>query len=208
RCKTSEESSSNLPLEASEYKGSALTAMRTFIAVEIPEQIKTELAKLQNDLRRAQADVSWTKPENIHLTLRFLGEIAEGRLEALKRICADSAAEFRPFTLALNGAGVFPNFRQPRVLWAGLAGEIEIAAQLQKRLEDGLVSVGFAPEDKPFKPHLTVGRVKSGKNARQVAAMAEIYQFPSLSFEVGEIVLMKSELHPAGSRYMPLAKSS
>src|SRR5689334_4831235 len=148
--------------------------MRTFIAIELPEQIKTELAKLQNELRRAQADVSWTKPENIHLTLRFLGEIQERQLEALKRVCAESAAEFAPFRLALKEAGVFPNFRQPRVLWAGLAGELEAAARLQRHLEEGVVSLGFAPGDKPFKPHLTVGRVKSGKNARQVAALAEI----------------------------------
>jgi 2'-5' RNA ligase len=180
--------------------------MRTFIAIEIPEQVKTELARLQSDLRRVQADVSWTKPENIHLTLRFLGEVEEKKLEALKRVCAESAAEFAPFVLALKGAGVFPNFRQPRVLWAGLAGETETAARLQRRLEEGLVSLGFAPEDKPFKPHLTVGRVKSGKNARQVAALAEIAELPALSFEVGEIVLMKSELHTAGARYTPLAK--
>jgi len=181
--------------------------MRTFIAIGLPGPIKTELAKLQNELRRAQADVSWTKPENLHLTLRFLGEVEEGRLEALKRVCAESAAEFAPFTLRLNGTGVFPNFRQPRVLWAGLAGEIDAAARLQRRLEEGVVSLGFGPEDKPFKPHLTVGRVKSGRNARQVAALAEIADLPALSFEVGEIVLMKSELHAAGARYTPLHKS-
>lgn len=182
--------------------------MRLFIAIEIPDPIKTELAKLQNELRRAQADVSWTKPENIHLTLRFLGEIAEGRLEALKRVCADAAAEFAPFTLTLDGAGVFPNFRRPRVLWAGLAGEIEVAARLQRRLEAGLAALGLAPDDKPFKPHLTLGRVKSAKNARQAAAMAEIYKLPALSFGVGGIVLMKSELRPAGARYTPLAQSA
>src|SRR5262249_20105479 len=133
--------------------------MRTFIAIEMPKQIKAALARLQQDLRRAQADVSWTRQENFHLTLRFLGEVEERRLEALKQVCAESAAEFAPFTLRLGGAGVFPNLRRPRVLWAGLAGDVEIAAALQRRLEAGLVSIGFAPEDKAFSPHLTIGRV-------------------------------------------------
>jgi 2'-5' RNA ligase len=182
--------------------------MRTFIAIEIPDSIKTELAKLQNDLRRAQADVSWEKQENIHLTLRFLGEVEEEGLVVMKQVCAEIAADFAPFMLTLNGVGAFPNFRQPRVLWAGLAGEIKIAAQLQKRLEERVDSLGFKPDDKPFKPHLTVGRVKSGKNARQAAALAEIYQLPALSFEVSEIVLMRSELHASGARYTTLAKSA
>lgn len=182
--------------------------MRTFIAIEIPEAVKTVLSVMQNELRRAQADINWTKPENIHLTLRFLGEVDEKRLEDVKRSCAEAAAEFAPFTLKLNGAGVFPNFRQPKVLWAGLAGELEIAGKLQRRLEAGLTSLGFAPEDKPFKPHLTIGRVKSPKNARQVAALTEIQTLPDLPFEVQEIVLMKSELHSAGARYTSLAKFS
>lgn len=182
--------------------------MRTFIAIEITEEIKTALSAMQKELRRAQADVTWTKLENIHLTLRFLGEVEEKQLEDVKRICAEASAQFAPFTLKLNGAGVFPNFRQPKVLWAGLAGELEAAGKLQRRLEAELTSLGFAPEDKPFKPHLTIGRVKSPKNARQVAALTEIQTLPDLPFEVRGIVLMKSELHPAGARYTPLAKFS
>lgn len=181
--------------------------IRTFIAIEIPNSIKTTLTAMQHDLQRAAADVSWTKPENFHLTLRFLGEVEERRIEEVKDVCDKAAAAFRPFMLRLNNAGVFPNFRQPRVLWAGLAGEIEVAQKLQAHLEKSLVSLGFAPEDKPFKPHLTVGRVKSPKNARQVAALTEIHSLPELSFEVREIVLMKSELHSTGARYTTLAKS-
>lgn len=181
--------------------------MRTFIAIEIPPAVKTALAAMQTELRRAAADVAWTKPENLHLTLRFLGEIEERRLQTVKRVCDEAAATVPPFVLRLNGGGVFPNLRQPRVLWAGLAGEIEMAAQLQSRLEQALTAQGFAPEDKPFNPHLTVGRVKSQQNARQVAALAEIQSLPEIAFEVREIVLMKSDLHPTGARYTALAKS-
>ncbi len=180
--------------------------MRTFIAIEIPAAIKMELAKLQAELRRTGADVGWTNPDNIHLTLRFLGEIEEARLTGLKQLCVEIAAEFQPFTLRLKDTGYFPNFKQPRVLWAGLAGEISIAQELQRRLEAGLTALGFDPEDKPFKPHLTIGRVKSSKNIQQLVAKSDMYPLPELSFEVGEIVVMKSELHPAGARYTPQAK--
>lgn len=180
--------------------------MRLFIAIEIPETVKAELNEMQVKLRRAGAEVGWTKPENIHLTLRFLGETGEDKLDDLKRICAETSAEFHPFALRLKDIGYFPNFRQPRVLWVGLAGEIESAVQLQKNLEEGLTTSGFKPEDKAFKPHLTIGRVKSGKNVKPLVATADMYQLPEMSFGVGEIVLMKSDLHPAGARYTAISR--
>ncbi|HMZ18552.1 MAG TPA: RNA 2',3'-cyclic phosphodiesterase, partial [Blastocatellia bacterium] len=98
--------------------------MRTFIAIEIPPTVKTALAALQTELRRAAADVGWTTAENFHLTLRFLGEVEEARLGEIRRVCDETAATVSSFTLRLSGAGAFPNVRQPRVLWAGVAGEI------------------------------------------------------------------------------------
>lgn len=181
--------------------------MRLFIAIEIPDAIKAELTKLQTELRRAGADVGWTKPENIHLTLRFLGEVGEWQLDDLKRLCTETAAEFQPFTLRLKDTGYFPNFRQPRVLWVGLAGEIGTAEELQERLEERLISIGFVQQDKAFKPHLTIGRVKSAKNVKPLVAKVEMYSLPEMAFEVGEIVLMKSDLHPAGALYTPMIKA-
>ncbi|MBS1791149.1 MAG: RNA 2',3'-cyclic phosphodiesterase [Acidobacteria bacterium] len=180
--------------------------MRTFIAIELPNSVKAELAKLQTELRRTGADIGWTNPENIHLTLRFLGEIEERKVDELKRVCAEIAAEFQPFSLCLKDTGYFPDFRRPRVLWVGLGGSIEIAAQLQNRLEQGVSALGFDREDKSFKPHLTIGRVKSGKNVKPLVAKADMYPLPELPFDVGEIVLFKSELLPAGARYTALGK--
>jgi 2'-5' RNA ligase len=182
--------------------------MRTFIAIELPSEIKSALASLQTELRRAGADVSWTRPENIHLTLKFLGEVDERRIGEVENVCVASAAEFRPFTLSLNETGVFPNARQPRILWAGLAGEIEKTVEMRKRLDDGLALIGFEREEKDFRPHLTIGRVKSNRKIRELLALAGARQVPALSFMVTEIVLMKSELHPAGARYTPVAKVS
>jgi RNA 2',3'-cyclic 3'-phosphodiesterase len=181
--------------------------MRTFIAIEIPAAIKTALAALQNDLRRAAAEVSWTRPENIHLTLRFLGEITEQQSQAIAVACEETAAQFPPFTLNLDAPGFFPNTHQPRVLWAGLRGEVEAARQLQLQLEQRLLVIGLPRADKSFQPHLTIGRIKSGKNAGQLVALADLYDLPALSFTVDEIVLMKSELHPAGARYTPLSRA-
>jgi 2'-5' RNA ligase len=181
--------------------------MRTFIAIEIPAEIKTALSGLQTELRRAGADVSWTKPENIHLTLKFLGEIEEKLVGEIERVCVEISAQFQPFALDLNRTGVFPNARQPRVLWAGLSGEIEKAVEIQRRLDERLMTIGFDREEKSFRPHLTIGRVKSNRKTRELLAMADSYQLPRLAFGVKEMVVMKSELHPAGARYTVLARA-
>lgn len=180
--------------------------MRTFIAIEIPSEVKSALAALQTELRRAGADVSWTKPENLHLTLNFLGEVDERRIAEVEKACVDLAAEFQPFTLSLNDTGVFPNARQPRVFWAGLSGEVENVAEMHKLLNERLAPIGFKREEKRFHPHLTIGRLKSNKKTRELLALADAHRLPALSFVVTEIVLMKSELHPAGSEYTPMAR--
>jgi RNA 2',3'-cyclic 3'-phosphodiesterase len=182
--------------------------MRTFIAIEIPSEIKSALAALQTDLRRAGADVSWTKLENMHLTLNFLGEVDEGRIGEVEKACVSSAAEIQPFTLSLNGTGVFPNARQPRVLWAGLGGEIEKAVEMRRLLEERLALIGFEPEAKDYRPHLTIGRVKSNRKTRELLALADGHRLPALSFVVTEIVLMKSDLRPEGAEYTPIARVS
>ena len=180
--------------------------MRTFIAIEIPSEVKSALAALQTELRRAGADVSWTKPESIHLTLNFLGEVDERRIGEVESVCVASAAGFQPFTLSINDTGVFPNARQPRVLWVGLAGEIGKTSEMRKRLADGLALIGFEREKKDFQPHLTIGRMKSNRKIRELLALAGARQVPASPFLVTEIVLMKSELHPAGARYTPMAR--
>jgi len=182
--------------------------MRTFIAIEIPSEIKSALAALQNELRRAGAEVSWTKPENIHLTLKFLGEVDERRIGEVEKVCVDSAAEFPSFALSLGATGVFPNSRQPRVLWAGLSGDVEKTDEMRRRLDERLALIGFGREEKGFQPHLTIGRMKSNRKSRELLALTDSHPLPALSFVVSEIVLMKSELHPAGARYTPLAKAS
>lgn len=175
--------------------------MRTFVAIEIPSEIRFALAALQTELRQVGADVSWTRSENIHLTLRFLGEVDKRLITEIEKVCVETTIGFQPFTLNLNGVGVFPHSRQPRTLWAGLAGEIEKTVEMRKRLDEKLALIGFEREEKEFRPHLTIGRLKSNRKSRELIAAAALYDLPSLSFEASEIVVMKSELHPAGARY-------
>lgn len=182
--------------------------MRTFIAIEIPAEIRAALAALQIDLRRAKADVGWTKPDNIHLTLQFLGEIEEQRISEIADVLAGCAGQFQAFTLRLNGVGVFPNARQPRVLWAGLSGEVETLLAMQRDLAARLSAIGIKGDGKAFHPHLTIGRVKSNRNARELVAQADLSSLPALPFAVHEIALVKSELLPAGARYTALARAS
>lgn len=181
--------------------------MRLFIAIEIPHEIKAALAAAQNHLRQIRADVSWTKPENIHLTLKFLGEVEESRLNEIRQVMNDAVSETSFFSLGLQGMGVFPDERQPRVLWAGLTGAIEQLQKLQRRLDGGLRQINLSDGNNDFHPHLTIGRIKSNRNTRELLAEAQQYALPALSFNVSEIVLMKSELHPAGARYTALIRA-
>lgn len=179
--------------------------MRTFIAIDLPGNIKEELAALQGEMRRAGADISWTRPENIHLTLKFLGEIDKKILGEIEQLCRACADRHEPFGLHLHGTGFFPNPRHPRVLWAGLAGAVEAVEQLQEEIDAAMEALGFEREEKDFRPHLTLGRIRSNKNIRELQAIAESYSLPELSFEVGEVVIMKSDLHPQGASYSQLA---
>lgn len=179
--------------------------MRAFVAIEVPAEVKGAIAALQAAARRAGAGVSWTRPENIHLTLRFLGEIGPELLGQVEGACREAAGGGAPFELTLSGAGFFPHARAPRVIWVGLAGEVEPARRLQQRLDESLAARGFSRDPRPFRPHLTVGRIKSARPPRGLTALAASYPLPALSFVAREIKLMRSELLPEGARYTALA---
>jgi 2'-5' RNA ligase len=181
--------------------------MRCFIAIEVPSEIKSAFIELQNDLKIAKADVAWTNPDNVHLTLKFLGEIDKKLISEVEKVCLETIANMRPFKLSINGTGVFPNPRHPRVLWVGLGGEVESLEQLQEQLDERLGGIGFDNEEKDFQPHLTVGRIRSNKNLRELLTRSDSYRLPALTFEVREIVLMKSDLLSSGACHTELARA-
>jgi 2'-5' RNA ligase len=183
--------------------------MRCFIAFEVPEDLQEALGRVQAKLFGAGADVKWSKPETIHLTVKFLGDVTDRDIPAACDAMKAAAAEAEPMDLSIEGLGAFPAEGAPRVLWAGLSGDIEplkrLVADLEKAVAD---DVGIRPEVRPFHPHLTLGRVRSERNAERLmeavraAGPAEIG-----SFSADELVLFMSELTRKGPIYTPMARA-
>ncbi|GBD11989.1 RNA 2',3'-cyclic phosphodiesterase [bacterium HR23] len=180
-------------------------ALRLFVALELPEAVQQALASTWAPLRQAERGVKWVPPQGIHLTLKFLGEVAEARLPLLEGPLARVAQGSAPLRLRVGQAGAFPSLSAPRVLWAGLEGDLEPLARLQQAVEEALVPLGFPQEERPFTPHLTLGRVRDGlsplERRRLGRAVAQVLPPPDLSFGVGHLSLMQSTLTPQGAVY-------
>ena len=185
----------------------ALASMRIFIAIEIPVPIKEAVTELQAKLREHRAAVSWTRPENLHLTLKFLGEIDGERLPAIEEATIASVEHIGPLSLRPDRVGVFPNARNPRVLWVGLGGDVDKVTSLAVRLDQKLVERGFAGEKRPFQPHLTIGRFKESGGVQELLAEARDYRLPETSFVANELVVMHSQLTPKGAEHTPVLRA-
>ena len=175
---------------------------RAFIAIDLPESIRSFLSEAQEALKLYGFRVKWVRPQNIHLTLKFLGNTAIADTGKIAAAMALAARNCPVVSLAAKGVGVFPDVRRPRVIWAGLDGQLEVLANLQQTLDAHLADLGFPGETRAFKSHLTLGRVK-GKIAsdRMIAAIDKLKEFESESFETHQIILFKSELRPSGAVY-------
>lgn len=176
--------------------------MRLFVAANLTGAVKEALAKVQHTLRSLSGDVSWVRPENLHITLKFLGEVEGERLEAVKGVIASSVAGCGPVLLSFAGLGAFPNLHTPRVIWAGVTEGFERLSFLQANLEEGFHSIGFPRETRPFTPHLTLGRVRSSRGLQPLLEAVRTWPGNPLGEMVLERVdLMRSQLHPGGSIY-------
>ena len=181
------------------------TRIRAFLAVELSAPIRERLAAAARDLRGAGADVKWIDPAVIHLTLKFLGELAPERVEALKSRLAAATAGFGRFPIEVRGLGTFG--RPPRVVWAGIAEGAGRLGELARIAETEAAAVGVAREDRPYSAHVTLGRVKSPKNGGKIQTAAEARADEIFGRqEVGEAVLFQSRLTPAGAIHTPLDK--
>ncbi len=181
--------------------------MRTFIAIEIPDVIKQQMAGLQAQLRKADADASWPRPEGIHLSLKFLGEVPESRIDEIKNAVAAAAAGMSRFRVEVQGTRAFPNARNARVVWAGLFGDLEKLNRLQAAVEDALVRIGMEREDRPFKPHLTLARIKFIRSKESLfKALEQVKDLRLGGFEAQAVSVMKSELKRTGAEYTEVAR--
>jgi len=179
--------------------------MRAFIAIDLPREIKDYLAAVEEKLKAAAADVKWVKPANIHLTLKFLGEIDEQAKEAVIRVIQDTARDKDPFSLRLSCAGAFPDIRYPRVVWIGTDKGSDETTEIVRALEEKLEKIGIAKETRQFRCHITIGRVKSGVNRLKLAEKIEEADRElagrQLEIPVTKIILFKSTLSPNGPTY-------
>jgi 2'-5' RNA ligase len=183
-----------------------MSSIRAFIAVAIPPAIRAQLAAVQAALRAAGADVGWVRPEGIHVTVKFLGEVAVARCAAIEEALNRAVAGQAPFVLHLGGVGVFPSARAPRIIWAGVTVGAEPLTALAAAIAAAMVPLGFAPESRPYRPHLTLGRVKSPQGGESLRA--ELAQCAPCAFgtvPVTECGLYRSELTPQGASYTRLS---
>lgn len=179
--------------------------MRCFISISIPDEIKKGMTAIQERLKKSGADVSWTRPEGMHLTLKFLGEVEENRIKDIETALSISIIGIQPFTLDVAEIGTFPDVRRPRVVWIGLNENGSNLIKLQKNIEKEFERLGFTPEKRGFTPHITLGRIRSRKNIEGLLNLINDEKTIDLDgFEVMNIHLMQSELRPTGAIYTEL----
>jgi 2'-5' RNA ligase len=184
--------------------------IRSFIAIELPEEAKEGLAKLKKELERDEHKfVKWVNPRGIHLTLKFLGNIPSRQVAEITKAIEGAVQGISPFHLEIGGLGAFPSLRQARVLWVGIGGEVEKLSRLQQNIDSALAALRFAKEERSFAPHLTLARIRQGASPLERRSFGELVG--STIFEdkyhvtVESISLMRSQLTPAGAIYTCLS---
>ncbi len=180
--------------------------MRCFVAIDLPDDVRAAVAAAQQRLRDVapKADVRWTSPAAIHLTLKFLGEVAD--VEPVRAAIAEVASRHGPIALAAGGLGAFPGPSRPRVLWAGITAGIRELGLLAADVERVVAPLGFAPDARPFRGHLTLARVRSPRGLGRIGAVLGADASSFGAWTATDVVLYRSHLRPTGSIYEPLAR--
>lgn len=181
-------------------------ALRCFIAVEIPDVVRSAVGAAVQGLKQSGADVKWVPAENLHITLKFLGSIEEGRVEPVIGALQERLTTCEAVYIRIAGMGSFPPGRHPRVIWAGIEDGGGLTA-VQASVDGAMVAMGYPAEDRPFSPHLTVGRVRSGRGMALLLTKMEALKGELFGdAEIRRVLVMKSELRPAGAVYAPLGE--
>jgi 2'-5' RNA ligase len=187
--------------------------MRAFIAVELPDVVVNDLRRAMSLIRDAGVhNLRTVRPEGIHLTVKFLGDIAISQVEPLSVAMNNATRDIKPFELHLGGTGAFPNNQHPRVIWAGVDGEMESLRSLQQSIEKAVEGLGVEGERREYNPHLTLGRIRGGASQEEGQKVAQTLSITnldeSLRIPVNSISLMRSTLTPNGAVYDRLASAS
>ncbi len=183
-------------------------SIRSFIAIDLTDPVRRQLETLVQELRKSNAQVGWVRIEGIHLTLKFLGNVSPEQIEEIKPVLAGIALQTPPVHIEPAGCGAFPTIKSPRVIWVGLRGQLGPLAELVRRVETAMALFGFKPEGRPFKPHITLGRVKGRQRLEALQQILFAHRdFTAEPFDATEVVLYKSDLRPDGARHAPLLKA-
>ena len=178
------------------------------MAVAISEAIRGKLAEIQARLKQTGADVGWVAPTKIHLTILFLGHVFESQASALATATDGITAGYQPCSLKVKGIGYFGRAQSPRVIWAGLTGDLQPLLALQREIAVAAKKTGIYTDDKPFHPHLTIGRGRSARNIGALLAVLETCRDMDFgTITIDRVLLMKSELTPQGPIYTTLHES-
>lgn len=174
--------------------------IRAFIAIQLSDQVRTSLAHIQSELQSANPDVKWVEPENLHLTLKFLGSVPAEKITYIQTAVESATANFPAFTITLTELGGFPRLERPKVIWTGAKMTCDLSV-LVKDLNVILEPFGISKEDRAFSAHITLGRVRSFKNLTALAGKLKEIAVPEIGQDVRTVSLMKSELSAQGPRY-------
>ncbi len=177
--------------------------IRSFLAFELPEDIKKIVTRVSGEIRKSSLDVRWVRPEFIHLTVVFMGDVQSEQIPAMRESLNAVCSDYEPFRISLKPMGCFPNSRSPRVIWLGLDGDMERMSRFRVDLQHALSPFGIKEEERTFRPHLTLGRFKKpGKKTTEMEQLLAKYgDLSSPACTVGELVLFRSDLKPGGAVY-------
>ena len=182
-----------------------MRTIRSFIAINIPAKIRNKLEEIQDDLKKANVTLQLVRPENIHITLKFLGNVPVEDIKDIQDAINESISGFKIFSLSFEKIGVFPNPQYPRVIWVGIEKGVEELSLLNTKIENSLSGFSLHQENRKFQPHLTVARVRSGKNRNKlVNTLEELKNIRVGEMLAKEICLMESILKPQGAQYNTL----
>ena len=190
--------------ENSEGTAETMPNVRTFIAVDLPTEVKSQIGEILSPLKPLSRSIRWVRAAGLHLTLKFLGEIPEEQLPDLVTALEEVLFGRAAFDFRLSGLGGFPNLRRPRVLWIGVPEGDEPLRELAGAVEKALIPCGYPPEKRPFSPHLTIGRVRSPRGIEPVLDRLPAVDFDSGPVTAGAVKVMKSQLKPTGAEYSAL----
>jgi 2'-5' RNA ligase len=189
-----------------------MSTYRTFIAIELPAAVRRDIAQHIDQLRRAFPEVraSWSREDNLHLTLKFLGDVSVTRIANLSEACTAATSNIEPFELVIDGCGTFPPHGRPKVLWVGISSVRLETTQppllhLHQSIEDACAAAGFPRESRPYHPHLTIARLRESRDSRTLAEKHRQSSLQPHAFTVSEVILFRSELSSKGAKHAHLS---